>query len=511
MKFDREDGDGAGLAPVMKSGSDTIPRAVWKVAAVVVAGAFTSQLDTSVVNIGLNTIGKDLGASLAQVQWVSNSYLVALAVGLPVAGWLGRKLGVGRLWLVSLGLFTVSSGLCALAPGIGSLIVLRVLQGLTAGLLVPAGQTILGQAVGPRRLGRMMGTLGLAVSLAPALGPVVGGIVIDALSWQWLFLINLPIGIVGLMFGLRLIPRGEPGKALRFDWPGFALISVGLPLVVYGLTATGQHGSLDTPSALVPLVIGALALVGFASRAIRTKFPLLDLGLYRDRIYTAASGAVAFTGAAMFGASLLYPLYFQLLRGQSPFETGVSMIVYGLGTAVTVPFAGVITDRFGGGAVAVVGNALTIVATVPFALIHQSVDPVAIQALLFLRGVAIGVAAVPAGVAAYAAVSPKQLPDATTQVNILQRLGGAVGGALFVVILTHGLSGNATQAFHTAFWCLSGSSILALGTALWLARAARVDRPADRKSKQRVQPTARDSDVGHELKLPLTSSPRRTK
>ena len=137
-----------------------VPRAVWVLGGVIVFGAFTSQLDTSVVNVGVDTIGRELGAPLEQVQWVANAYLLALAVALPLTGWLGRRVGVGRLWLASLAAFTVVSGLCALAPALGWLIALRVLQGLSAGMLVPAGQTILGQAAGPGRLGRVMGCSG---------------------------------------------------------------------------------------------------------------------------------------------------------------------------------------------------------------------------------------------------------------------------------------------------------------------------------------------------------------
>jgi EmrB/QacA subfamily drug resistance transporter len=185
---------------------DKIPRHIWRLAGVIVFGAFASMLDASVVNVGLDTIRADLGSTLEAVQWVSTAYLLALAVSLPLCGWLGKKIGVGRLWLWSLAAFTVASGVCALAPNVGALIGLRVLQGLAAGLLVPAGQTIIGQAVGPHRLGRVMSVLGIAVNLAPTVGPTVGGLLLHYLSWEWLFLVNLPIGAIGLALGLRLVP-----------------------------------------------------------------------------------------------------------------------------------------------------------------------------------------------------------------------------------------------------------------------------------------------------------------
>ena len=188
-------------------GQERLPWSAWRLAAVIAFGAFMSGLDASIVNVGLETIARDLHASIGTTQWAANGYLIALAVSLPVCGWLGRRVGVGRLWLVALAGFTVTSGLCALAGNIHQLIGLRVLQGLTAGLLIPAGQTVIGQAVGSRRLGVVMATLGVAVALAPALGPTLGGVVIHLASWPWLFLVNLPLGALALHLGLRYVPR----------------------------------------------------------------------------------------------------------------------------------------------------------------------------------------------------------------------------------------------------------------------------------------------------------------
>src|SRR5699024_7302291 len=212
---------------------------VWRLAWVIVFGAFAGGMDASLANIGLETIASDLHATLDRVQWVSNAYLLALAVSLPSCAWLSRKVGAGRLWLVALAVFTLTSGLCAVAWNVDALIVLRVAQGLSAGVLIPAGQTILGQAVGPERLGRVMSILGIVVSLAPALGPVFGGLVLAWWTWPWLFLINVPIGIAGLIMGLRLVPRGSPEPGTSLDRLGFAYIGVSLPLLVYGLTRWG--------------------------------------------------------------------------------------------------------------------------------------------------------------------------------------------------------------------------------------------------------------------------------
>lgn len=453
--------------------TDRIPWPTWRIALVIVFGAFVSMLDTSLVNVGLDAIRTDLGATLDEVQWVSSAYLIALAVSLPLCGWLGRKIGVGRLWLAAFAAFTVASGLCALAGDIGWLIAARVVQGIAAGLLVPAGQTILGQAVGPKRLGRVMSILGIAVSSGPAIGPSVGGLLLHSLSWPWLFVINLPIGVIGVALGLKYVPLGVRETVPRLDWMGFVLIGAGLPLFVYGVTAFGERTTLTAPTVVIPLVMGLAGLVTFGVRAWRREHPLLDLRLFRDPVYAAAATSSAFIGASMFGAMLLFPLYFQLLRGADVITTGLSLVSFGVATMIALPLSGWLTDRFGGGIVALSGMVFTVATTLPFAVLSADTDAVTLQVLLFLRGLALALSAVPAGTAAFAAVRREQLPDATTQVNILQRLGGALGGALVAVVLAQRLPSGAESAFRAAFWWLTGASVLAVAWTAWLWLAQR--------------------------------------
>jgi EmrB/QacA subfamily drug resistance transporter len=464
---------------------------VWRLALVIVFGAFASGLDASIVTIGLPAIGRDLRAALPETQWVATAYLLALAVSLPLAGWLGRRIGVGRLWLAALAAFTAASVLCAAAPTLAALIALRAAQGLAGGLLIPAGQTVLGQAVGAHRLGRVMATLGVAVSVAPALGPVVGGLLLDTATWpglaawRWLFAVNLPVGAVGLLLGLRYVPRGRrgrrgaagpasaesgsagPGAAGPLDWRSLGLVSVGLPLTVYGLTALA--GREPVGRVVVPLVVGAVALVVFAVRGRRVADPLVDLGLLRDGVFAAATVTAGFGGAVMFGSGLLVPLYLQLGHGWSPRASGLHLLGLGGATAVALPVVGRLVDRYGGGPVAVAGAALVTACTVPFAVLPVTVDVLVVHALLAPLGAAIALAAVPPGVAAYQAVPPGKLPDATTIVNIVQRIGGALGGAAFTLVL-------AAAGFHAAFWAMAGAGAAALVAATWLAVASRRDR-----------------------------------
>lgn len=470
----------------MTTGTDAGPITwpTWRLALVIVFGAFLSGLDASIVAVGLDTIARDLDADLATAQWVANGYLLALGVSLPACGWLGRRVGVGRLWLGALAAFTVASGLCALAGDVGWLIALRVLQGLAAGLLIPAGQTILGQAVGPGRLGRVMSILGVAVTTAPALGPIVGGLVVTGASWPWLFLVNLPVGVVGLALGLRYVPRGTSAVGAPLDVVGLVLLSAGLPALVYGLTLWSA-GDAASPGWAVG---GALALAGYARHARRAAHPVLDLGLFRDRTYSAAVVTSAFTGAALFGAALLFPLFLQLGRGADPLASGVQLLALSVGTVVVLPLSGRLVDRCGGGVVAVAGGLGCVLTTLPFAVLPIDVAGPWVQLLLLLRGAALALAVVPAGTAAYAAVTRAQLPDAATQVNIVQRVGGALGGAVFAVVLSRGLVSGPEPAFHAAFWWLTGASALGLAAALALLRAQRRDRRGQRTASAAARP-----------------------
>jgi EmrB/QacA subfamily drug resistance transporter len=432
-------------------------------ALVIVFGAFASGLDASIVTIGLPAIGRDLRAALPATQWVVTGYLLALAVSLPLAAWLGRRVGVGRLWLAALAAFTVASVLCAAAPGLAALIVLRIAQGLAGGLLIPAGQTVLGQAVGAHRLGRVMATLGIAVSVAPALGPVVGGLLLHAGPWRWLFAVNLPVGVVGLVLGLRFVPRGRRGGGVPLDWPGLVAVSVGLPLAVYGLTALAGRAAVGRFA--LPLVGGAVALAFFVVRSRRVAHPVVDMGLLGNRVFAAATVAAGFTGVLMFGGGLLVPLYLQLGHGWSALSSGLHLLGFGGATAAALPLTGRLVDRYGGGPVAVVGTALVTASTVPFALLPVTVDVLVVHALLAPLGAAVALAAVPPGVAAYRAVPPDKLADATTTVNIVQRIGGALGGAVFTLVL-------AAAGVHAAFWAMAASGAVALAATTWLAAAS---------------------------------------
>src|SRR5919198_47744 len=415
---------------------------VWRIAAVVVIGAILSILDTTIVNVALDTLSRDLHSSLADIQWVATGYMLALSAVIPVSGWAAARFGAKRLWIASVILFTLGSVLCGLAWSTGSLVAFRVLQGIGGGMIMPIGQMVLTRAVGPARLGRVMSVVGLAMILAPIFGPTIGGLMIDHLDWRWIFYVNVPVGVIGLIMGARMLPSVEDGvEATRLDRVGLALLSVGVPLVVYGLAEFGDHGTLT--AALTTFVLGA----------------------------------------GLFGAMIVMPLYFQLVRGEDAVTTGLLLIPQGVGAAIAMPLAGSLSDRLGGGRVALAGLAVTLVTTIPFVALGATTSYALIGAAMIGRGFGIGLTMMPAMTAAYGRLEPADIAHATPQLNVLQRVGGSIGTALLTVVLQHGLTGAhtpdaaATAFGHTYLWVLLLTAVAAI-PAYVLARAERGERRA---------------------------------
>ena len=446
-----------------------VPSDVWRLAFLLAFGSLMAGLDTALVNLGLETMGRQLDAPLSTMQWVQSGYLLALAAALPLCGWLGRRLGAGRLWSWALVGFTAASCLCAFSPTAAVLIVARVLQGVSGGLLVPAGMTVLGQIAGRARMGRVIAVSSVPSILAPALGPPLGAALIASLSWRWLFLINIPVGVVGSFLALRYVPRGERADAGPLDLSSVALASVGLPLTVFGVTA-----SVEAPGAgstWVCLIAGLVTLAGFVLRSLRTAHPLIDLRVIGNREFGAAAAEVFFGGAALFGGLIVMPLYFQIQLGADVVEAGLLLMAFSVGAAVTFPVAGWLNDRFGAGVVTTVGLVVTVASTAQTAMLDAQPNLVLLEALQVVRGIGLALAGSPGVSAALSAVHHRQVPDASALVNILSRVGGALASALFVAILAAGPAaggGAAAPAFRTTFWWLTGTAVVALAAAVWL-------------------------------------------
>jgi EmrB/QacA subfamily drug resistance transporter len=453
-----------------REAADKIEPWVWKISWIVILGSIMSILDTTIVNVALNTLGRELHSSIAQIQWVVTGYLLSLAAVIPVAGWVARRFGAKQVYLTSLVLFTLGSVLCGLASTATELIAFRVVQGVGGGLSLPVGQLIMAGAAGPKRMGRVMSVIAVPAMLAPIFGPAVGGLILDNASWRWIFFVNVPIGVAALITGVRGLPNPKREPAGRLDLVGLGLLAAGMPLITYGLAEVGSTGGFSSAKVIGPIVGGIGLVVWFVLHALRVERPLLDVRLYARRTFASASITTFCLAAALFGAMILMPLYYQQVRGESVLRTGLLVGPQGLGAALVMPLSGKLTDRIGGGPLALFGVIVTCLATIPFGLIGAHTSVLDLSVALFVRGIGIGFAFVPAMAVAFAALRPEELSDATPQMNVLQRVGGSIGTAVLAVVLQRAIvsagrpatAAGVAGAYATAFWWSLGIAAVAI-------------------------------------------------
>jgi EmrB/QacA subfamily drug resistance transporter len=460
---------------------DKIDRRVLIVSGVVMLGAVMTILDTTIVNVALATLGHDLHSTVAQIQWVVTGYLLALAAVIPVTGWAGRRFGAKQVYIVSVVLFTVGSALCGLATSLPELILFRVLQGAGGGMVMPIGMQMMAEAAGPKRMGRVMSIVAVPMMLAPILGPTIGGLLIQNLSWRWIFYVNVPIGVITVFAALRTLPWAKPGDAGRLDWRGLVLMSGGAALLTYGLAEIGSTGGFSSVKVVAPILIGLGLIALFVVSALHVPRPLLDVRLYRRPTFASASVAMFALAAALFGGMILMPLYWQGVRHEDVINAGLLMAPQGLGAAVAMPLAGKLSDRYGGGPIALIGVLVTTLFTIPFGLIGAHTSILALSVAMVFRGTGIGFGMMPAMTAAFASLDRSELPDATPQLNVLQRIGASIGTAILAVVLQRSLVGAFTpaamaSAYGTAFWASAILAAVAIVPCIVLIRAERIAR-----------------------------------
>jgi EmrB/QacA subfamily drug resistance transporter len=424
-----------------------IDRALMVVAAVVVLGAIMSILDTTVVNVALNTLARQFHTKLATVQWVATGYTLALATVIPLTGWASDRYGTKRLYLVTIALFVSGSALAGLAWNVESLIFFRILQGLGGGMLMPVGMTILTRAAGPQRVGRIMGVIGVPMLIGPILGPILGGWLVDAFSWRWIFFINLPIGTAAFLISTRVLARDEPQPAVKLDWLGFVTLSPSLALVIYGLAESSSLGGFGHAQVIVPMIVGVALFAGFVLNAIRRPaIALIDLRLFKNRVYSGAMVTMFLMIVAVFGSMLLLPLYLQSVRGESALMTGVLLAPQGLGAMIMMPIAGRLTDQIGIGRFVPIGLGVVVLTFIPLTQLGAHTSYLWLSVILFFMGLGMGASMMPTFSGAIQTLRRADIARASTALNINQQVGASFGTAILSVLLATQLTNELGRA-----------------------------------------------------------------
>lgn len=410
----------------------------WLVAIVVIFGIFMSILDSTIVNIAIPHLQSSFGANLDSVQWVLTGYTLAQGVATPLTGFLSDRIGIKRFYLLSLTGFTLGSALCGLAWSLPVLIIFRIIQGAAGAFLSPLAITLLYREFPPEERGSAMGALGIPILLAPAFGPTIGGYIVTFASWQLIFYINVPLGILGLLLGMVFLREVKGDGNTRFDVPGFIFSTVGLACLLYGLSDASSAGWGST-KVLGFLGSGTLLLLIFIaiefSRARQNKHLLLDLRVFGDRSFTTSSIASILVTFALFGGLFLIPVYLQSLRGLSAYQAGLLLLPQAFASMVAVLIGGKLVDKFGVRAVVIPGLIILAIAMWLFTKLSADVPFGTLQWMLVLRSLSLGLCMQPLMVSALVSIKPRNLPQATAVSTTLRFVSSSLSVALMATLV----------------------------------------------------------------------------
>jgi len=462
----------------------------WVLASVaLIVGMFMSVLDTSIVNIAIPKIETAFGVSTAQVEWVVTVYLLALGVSAPASGWLADRLGYKRLYLIAIGVFTGGSVLAALAPTLHLLVAARVVQAIGGGIL-PVTTTALMFRIVPRRsLGVANGFRGIALMIAPVLGPVLGGYLVQAGDWRWIFTINVPVGIFGILLAAAAIPEVSGRSSSRFDLPGFLTASFGLGSLLFAVSE-GQTYGWGSPLIAGMLAAGLTLLLLFVWVELHAPDPMIDLRILRLRTFSASVVYTVMLNVALFSGVFFIPIFLQLIRGEGAVQAGLVLVPGGIATAIVMPIAGRLYDRFDAKVLVVTGTLVLAGATWLFSTLTLATPDATIAFWSAIRGVGMGLAMMPTLTAGMSVVPRLGISRAAAMRNVVQRASGSFGIAIITVILD-GLVLRRASALTAALKAGSAPARAALGLAqapatLTAAIASRIQQVAFAQSLAHV-------------------------
>lgn len=421
--------------------SEQVSGSKFGITAVVMTAALMAMIDITIVNVALNDIRASFGTPIDQIGWVSTGYMMANIVIIPMTGWFQRRFGYRRYFAGSIALFTLASALCGLAWNLPSLVVFRALQGLGGGAIIPTAQSILFARYPRKEHGMAAALFGLGAITGPLFGPTIGGYLIDWFSWHWIFMVNVPLGVVAALLALRFIrePGFAPptGAAAKVDVFGIALLGVGMASLQYVLEEGNREGWLESRLIVSLAAIAAIALISFIVHELETPHPVVDLRVFGNRSYTAGTGLNFLTGFALFSGSYMFSLFAGSVMHYSALDIGKVFLVAGTVSVFVMPLMGRLAPKVDGRILLTIG--VTVVAASQLVASHLT------QAAGFwdmvrpnmIRSFGLGFIFIPVSVMALSNLSPQQRGNGTGLFNLTRELGGSLGTALMGMLVTN--------------------------------------------------------------------------
>lgn len=463
----------------------------WLAVSVVLIGTVMVTLDTTIVNVALPAIRTSLHAG-SGIEWIVTCYLLAVAVSQPATGWLADRFGRRPVFLLSLAAFTAASMAAALSPNLPALIGFRVLQGLGGGALAPVGMAIVIELFPPERRGRALSAWGIASMAAPAIGPTLGGWLVTSVSWHWLFLINVPIGALGTLFGMRVLRDSGYRDLRRLDVGGIGLGGGGLALTLLGVSQ-GESWGWTSTTTLGVLAVGVTMVVSFVVHELHTREPMIDLRMFRVRAFSLAIAVSLFTTAAQYTRLVFVPLALETLRGYTPLRVGLLLTPAAIATAVGMSIGGRLVDVVGARRPMLFGTGLMALAAFSLGNIAVTTPVPVIIASLCGQGLGFGLCAMPAVVVAMNELPPRFVAQASAVRSLTSQVAGASTIAILSAVVAARMgSGPSTlahrqRAYDTAFLCASAGLLVAFACSVKVpGRERRTGAVAERDAEAKL-------------------------
>ncbi|MBC3797996.1 MDR family MFS transporter [Acetobacterium tundrae] len=459
---------------------ESIPKSIMNIAWILVLGAVMPLLDSTMVNIAINHLSTDFNTGLDLIQWVITGYVLAMAISVPLAGWMAQRFNGKWLMIGANVVFLAASIASGFSGDIYLLIISRIVQGFSAGFISTLVSILIVEVAGRERMGRLMSAIAIPSVLGPILGPVIGAVIIQYSSWRFIFFVNIPIGILAITLMILKLPNFTPANVkAKFDFIGITLLGASSVALIYGIAQAAKSATFNNSTTIGYVVAGVTILaIYLIYAAIKKEQAILPLHLFKTKSFSAVMVGLFLAGIATNGPMLLLPLFFQNIKGLSVLGAGLILIPQGIGMLVARPLIGKLTDKLGARNVVLVSLALAIVGTFPFVFFNEASSLIVVSIVLFVRGMGIGGVTIPMMTDAYTGMVKQEIAQASVGTRLMQNIGGAFGSAVLATVVSLSIQGKAPTislmitAYHDGFMLALVLSLVMLIPALFLTNKA---------------------------------------